>query len=82
MLRAENRTKQQIKPNRIETVVRVYENRNQTETAVFQTTALKPNRNAKYWNRTPLIITLAPSPMPSQIPHTLFGMILLSVDAI
>jgi len=29
-----------------------------------------------------LIITLAPSPIPSQIPHTLFDIISLSVDAV
>jgi len=28
--------------------------KNKTETTVFQTTEPKPNRNAKYWNRTPL----------------------------
>jgi len=29
-----------------------------------------------------LIITLAPSPIPSQIPHTLFNIISLGVDAV
>jgi len=29
-----------------------------------------------------LIITLAPSPIPSQIPHTLFDIISLDVDAV
>jgi len=29
-----------------------------------------------------LIITLAPSPTPSQIPHTIFDIISLSVDAV
>jgi len=29
-----------------------------------------------------LIITLAPSPIPSQIPHTLFDIISLGTDAV
>jgi len=29
-----------------------------------------------------LIITLAPSPIPSQIPHTLFDIISLGADAV
>jgi len=31
------------------------QNKTETETAVFQTTEQKSNRNAKYWNRTPLL---------------------------